>query len=315
VNEFHPRKMSWSGEDILHIHWPDMMLRGRRKWRIKWRFARLTKMVEKLKRNGGKLVWTVHNLKPHNPSYPLLAEELMSQFIAWVDGFIFLSAESRNHFLTVFPEQASKPFCITPHVHYQGYYPESRGLVSRAKLNIPESKLVLLMFGKLREHKGLQELLITQKNCAVEDVITVVAGEPGDDLVTQRLLDEIKSDKHYVLRLKHIPEAEISDLFQIADAVILPYVDILNSGTAILALSYGVPIIAPSMGTLITLAEDHGSDWVFLYDKPINGSKYEQACRWVKDRQNTANPSMQAMAPTIVARQTVDFYRHLLELK
>jgi beta-1,4-mannosyltransferase len=48
-----------------------------------------------------------------------------------------------------------------------------------------------------------------------------------------------------------------------ADIIVLPYRGVLTSGTAILAMSFGKPIIAPSIGCMPDVLDDKGS---FLYD-------------------------------------------------
>ncbi|MDG6250545.1 hypothetical protein, partial [Methanocalculus sp.] len=65
-----------------------------------------------------------------------------------------------------------------------------------------------------------------------------------------------------------------------ADVVILPYTDILSSGAALLALSFGKPIIAPAIGCIPQVLDNHGS---ILYDPDqeegmINAMKSIKKC-------------------------------------
>jgi len=55
-----------------------------------------------------------------------------------------------------------------------------------------------------------------------------------------------------------------------ADAVVLPFRDILTSGSAILALSHGRPVIAPALGCLPGTLP---SDATFLYDADAPGDR------------------------------------------
>ncbi|BFM05921.1 glycosyltransferase [Halioxenophilus aromaticivorans] len=316
VGEFHSRKMHWAGENILHVHWPDMLLRGRRTWRIKIRFRRLAKMVAKLKRNGGKLVWTVHNLKPHNPTHPQLADRLMAEFVSWVDGFIFLTDESRGQFLAAFPAEADKPYCVTPHVHYRHFYQPGRPTVTRQSLSIPNDATVLLMFGKLRHHKGLQQLLQAHKGCEANDVYLVIAGEPSDKVAAQALLAQVAGNTHVRVQLQHIAPQQVPDYFALADAVVLPYVKILNSGTAVLALSFGLPIIAPAMGSLTALREQFGKQQVFLYTQEFTVGALKTALHWLASAPDSEPhrliETLSPMEPRAVALATASFFQSLL---
>src|SRR5690606_39824303 len=59
------------------------------------------------------------------------------------------------------------------------------------------------------------------------------------------------------LKLKFIPDQEIPTLINEADLLVLPY-DLkssLNSGTAILAFSYGKSVICPEIGTISDLGQ------------------------------------------------------------
>ena len=60
-----------------------------------------------------------------------------------------------------------------------------------------------------------------------------------------------------------IPDDQIQVYMNASDAVILPYRDILTSGAAILAMSFGRACIAPRLGCINDILDEHGA---FLYD-------------------------------------------------
>ena len=49
---------------------------------------------------------------------------------------------------------------------------------------------------------------------------------------------------------QYIPDEELQHVMSAADVVVLPYLRILSSGAAMLALSFGRPVIAPRQGLL-----------------------------------------------------------------
>ncbi len=340
VNEFHPRKMRVADEAIFHIHWPDMLLRSRRWWRIVWRFIRLQKAINKIQGHGGKVVWTVHNLKPHLMRFPSLCDLFMRRFISCVDGLIFLTENSRNDFLILYPEFEYICYRIIPHAHYRSYYPinascvnpfqtetfnrvdlsdtnvpastdrEDHGVKDKA-LSVTKGESLILMFGKIRAHKGLNDLLTAKKKLNLSELHLLIAGNPGDNGVDKLTAEALKQDPHCHTFFKHIDNDEVSGYFDVSDAVILPYTDILNSGTAILALSFGVPIIAPAIGSLISLNKSFGDDWVFLYDRPLRAETLERAMIWVRKKRNSL-PDLSELEPEKVSSQTLAFYRDLL---
>ena len=70
-----------------------------------------------------------------------------------------------------------------------------------------------------------------------------------------------------VLRVKSYDDAIPADDMQIylnaSDVVVLPFLDTLTSGSAILALGFGRPVIAPAVGCLPELLRGHGCGIVY----------------------------------------------------
>ena len=74
------------------------------------------------------------------------------------------------------------------------------------------------------------------------------------------LLEQIKGAEldRVVLIEGHIPDEDVTPIFEAADVVCLPFKDVTTTGSAILALSYGKPIVAPRVGALRDLPDDVG---------------------------------------------------------
>jgi len=96
----------------------------------------------------------------------------------------------------------------------------------------------------------------------------VVAGRAFNRAEADAVRDVAGDDERITLRLEFIPDEELPVLLGAADAVALPFRDILTSGSAILAMSYGRPVIAPSLGCL---PETLPADGNLLYDPDDDG--------------------------------------------
>jgi glycosyltransferase involved in cell wall biosynthesis len=103
----------------------------------------------------------------------------------------------------------------------------------------------------------------------------LVWGKPLPPRLGRDLEARAAHDPRIVLRLERIPEEDLSILLRASHAVVLPFRDILTSGSAILALSHGRPVIAPAMGCL---PETLPGDATFLYD-PNDPAALSQALR------------------------------------
>src|SRR5690606_36127483 len=64
--------------------------------------------------------------------------------------------------------------------------------------------------------------------------------------------------------------------FRAADLVVLPYREILNSGTALLALSFDRPVLLPEAGAGDELTRRVGSEWVCTYEHELSATDIER---------------------------------------
>src|SRR5439155_7733548 len=65
--------------------------------------------------------------------------------------------------------------------------------------------------------------------------------------------------------------------FRAADLVVQPYREILNSGTALLALSFDRPVLVPRHGAGVDLATEFGLPWVTTYEGELDPDTLRRA--------------------------------------
>src|SRR5690606_17669800 len=81
-----------------------------------------------------------------------------------------------------------------------------------------------------------------------------------------------QSDARIRLQFDFIADEHVQRYFRAADLVVLPYREILNSGTALLALSFDRPVLLPRAGAGDELSRRVGSAWVRTYDDELSGA-------------------------------------------
>jgi glycosyltransferase involved in cell wall biosynthesis len=134
---------------------------------------------------------------------------------------------------------------------------------------MPEHAVVLTFVGQVRAYKGVPELARAFREVTHRDARLVIAGEARDTTEVALLRDAARRDPRLVLALeRHSPEA-LGALVQASDAVVLPYRSVLNSGTAVLALSYGRPVVVPDTPVFAELASVVGPGWVHAVPVPL----------------------------------------------
>jgi glycosyltransferase involved in cell wall biosynthesis len=83
-------------------------------------------------------------------------------------------------------------------------------------------------------------------------------------------------DSRVHLRLEYIPDADVASYIRASDLVVLPFREILNSGSAVLALSLDRPVLAPVKGSMHELQQFAGAEWVHLYSGELTSETLQQ---------------------------------------
>lgn len=128
---------------------------------------------------------------------------------------------------------------------------------AREQLGLAQHDKVLLFFGQIAPYKGLEYLLDSLAQLVAEDAgwRLVVAGKVkpgceayGDDM-RQRMEAPAVRDR-ITAHVRHIPDEQVEVYFKAADVLVIPYVQIFQSGVPFLAYSFGLPVIATDVGSL-----------------------------------------------------------------
>ncbi len=132
------------------------------------------------------------------------------------------------------------------------------------------------------------------------DVRLLVAGSPLDVKLTDAMRDIAADDGRITLTLHSIAEPEIATLFGAATLVVAPYLDILNSGTAFMSLTYGRPILVPDRGAMRELQRQVDATWVKLFDAPLTPLTLGDALHWAGGPR-AAQPDLSDFAPARIS--------------
>jgi D-inositol-3-phosphate glycosyltransferase len=124
----------------------------------------------------------------------------------------------------------------------------------------------LLFFGQIAPYKGLEYLVdaVAVLSSGGEDVRLIIGGKikrgNADYWAKIQQTIQVRGISHLVIqRIQFIPDEEVEPYFKAADAVVIPYVNVFQSGVPFLAFSFGVPVIATDVGSLRDdITEDTG---------------------------------------------------------
>ncbi|RMH61543.1 MAG: glycosyltransferase, partial [Bacteroidetes bacterium] len=182
---------------------------------------------------------------------------------------------------------------------------------ARKRLGLPVADTVLLHVGFIRPYKNVPHLIRTFRRLPESGMRLLIGGQPATAALRAEIEAAARGDARIALDLGFLPAEQLTDYVAAADLVVLPYAEILNSGTALLALSLNRPVLVPALGALLELRDEVGPAWVQTYTGTLSPEVLRQAAIWARDTPRPAEAPLSRRAWPHLARQTVEAYRWL----
>ncbi len=300
--------------DLIHLHWPDLIV-NRRSLPAALRGAvALLVLVAGCRLTGRPTVWTVHNLLPHEPAHPRLERLFWRLFDRLLGGYLSLTAAGIPLIRQEHPGLAGKPCAVVPHGSYQGSYPRwtESAQAARRLHKLPEAGDGLLFLGQVRRYKGVSELLAAFADLDRGHTFMAVAGQCQDSELADRLRGQALADPRVVLELSRVPDAQLASWFAATSGTVLPFSAGFNSGSVFLSLTMGRPVLVPATAVFCELAEQVGSQWVHCYRDLTAQVLGDFLTAAVELAGTGAEPDLRPFAWPRLAAETAAFYRGLL---
>lgn len=209
------------------------------------------RQIRELKDRGVRIAWTAHNLVPHDDPYPELGRQARQNLLDLCDHVFIHFPGARAILAEEFGYTG--PTTVVHHPHYIDSHPAPPSQSeARAELKLPADGFVALSFGLIRPYKGIDDIIAAFQKIARENDRLILAGHPEGDVAAE--LEAARRDPRIVLHAKHIPTAEVPTYFAAADAAVIAHRAFFTSGSALLALSMGCPVVGPAVNHLADLA-------------------------------------------------------------
>ncbi|HUQ15890.1 MAG TPA: glycosyltransferase [Gemmatimonadales bacterium] len=310
IRDFTPARALRGGYDVLHVHWPEKALNAESLLgRVAGAGAALA-ILEAAHLHGARVVWTAHNALPHESRHPKLEEWFSSAVVRRVDTVIHPSVAGQQAVEARYPELARRPHAVVPLGHFRGTYPDTVSREdARAALGISDGARVLAFLGLVRPYKNVPHLVRTVRALPPEagEVVLIVGGAPHSSALADEVREAAGGDPRVRLALEHVPDEDVQRYLRAADLVVLPFRDITNSASALLALSFDRPVLVPALGAMGELQALAGADWVCTYEEQLTSDVLAAALdRAVK--RPPGSPRLDAFEWPEIARQTLSAY-------
>lgn len=300
------------GYRIIHIHWPAFSLAVPLPYRRRLSLHYMLTCLRWLRLLGYRIVWTVHDALPHEPE---TSDDLRAgRALAAAAAAKIVHSRASLRQLDAYGYDAVNVHII-PHGNYRGVYPDAGdSLQARATLGLPQDTVVLLFFGLIRPYKGVAELIDAFARIPDSRARLIIAGKSLDPRVDARLQAPDR-DPRIVAHTRYIADHEVGTFYRAADLAVLPFTDVTTSGSALLALTFGMPLVVSRVGDLADLPASVG----FAYDSDDPDGLVRALTRAI----NAGRPALDAaraesakLADAVswrdVARETAKVYRDVL---
>jgi len=260
--------------DVLHLHWIHGAATFQNLPGALLRFCIFQAALLVAKFNGKRIVWTVHNLVHHEHHRDWL-DRLNSRLVARQVDAILVHGDS------VIPVVASQLGVSKKKIHtiLHGNY---KGIVQFQSPRMARDGVRFLFFGMIRPYKGVENLLHAFQQLAGSHKLHIAGSVKFDDL--KQTIEKHAADDpaRITTELSFVSDERLQELLGWCDVVVLPYRDIFTSGSLLMAITAGRPVVAPRAGLIPEYVDE---SMAFLYDpKEPNGVELALANAAQSDR-------------------------------
>lgn len=289
------------GWDIVHLHWPETVWSTGSFLRRSIRGGVFVLLLLILRGRGSRIVETVHNVEPHDGEKELIARICRSMTTRLLHSIQVLDAAT---LLRLAAPLRALPSSVVPHGHYGESFP--------APSRLAGPPFGIFHVGYLRPYKGTEELIECFASLRPDNWQLHVAGEVDSESRSGDLEQRLST-----LPASFVPHflepSDVSALAGTCHLCVLPFRAIENSGSVVMALSLGLPVLAPDIGVLHSLQDRIGSEWIELYEPPLTPSILADALSRAEARSVHDRPDLDPLAWESIRLQLVAAYRSTLQ--
>ena len=240
---------------ILHYHWLEFQ-----------DFKSLAAIKYKLlcialfKLFGGKLVWTIHNLTPHNKKW-LRVNKWVQRWMAKRSDEILAHTPTAKKLAAQYLNIPESDISVFPHPPFPTHKIKRekalQALSTEFDVSFDSSVTQFLTVGTVSAYKQIPLIVEALQSCSGKWQL-IIAGfvKKGQHQEHHRILNLVHKENRIIYLPRFIEEHQYPLLLSAADVCVFNFDAILYSGGVEMARSYDKPIIAPELGGLADLKDD-----------------------------------------------------------
>ncbi len=277
--------------DVLHLHWPEYMIRNRTRWKAAVNKVAFQLLLARLKFGRIAVVRTAHNPKPHQPGSPRESAAL-ERLDRLVSNYVVLNESSLSN--------VSRHVDLIPHGHYIDEFAHI------PKKNATRGSVVY--FGRIEPYKGVVDL---QRRLSREKQLPFsfrIVGSADEETALEITRTAKRHPQHFSAHIAFVSDEDMVAEITGAELIVLPYAEMHNSGVLLVALSLRRPVLVPASPVSDELAREVGEGWIIQSHTDISSEVIADALAAVRTRR-TAQPDLSARAWKSVAAAYANVFR------
>lgn len=301
--------------DSFHIHWPEAIFWGPLAGRIDavagLKAGAVIRRAAAARRAGKPVVWTVHNLVPHEqfaPARERMWTDYMSRLLPLVSDVVVMAGSSLEAVVWQYPTVREARAHVVPHPHYMNFFnaygPHGR---TREMFGMPLDVPLLVSVGRLRRYKQVVEL-VSALSRYPHDFRFLIAGS-GEKSYLDEVRAAVGGDARFVLDIRRLTHRDVASYLADADLAVFGFSRILNSGSVLSAISMGTPVVCPHAGALVDLHAMLGPSWVRTYEPTSGERALIDAIATILGEKNRSRLDLSVLSPAVVATSYARIYR------
>lgn len=213
--------------DVLHIEWLPLLDYVAIECSIVSLFKKLSPQT--------KLVYTIHNIFPHNASDNLKRnyKQRFLRLIPLIDHFVVHTNNTKDDVIKEYNIEANN-IAVIPHGIFT-----MKGMESKTRKDSNDGKVVFIMYGNMEEYKGtdlLVQALALLPDSYKDKIRVKIIGRINSEFYTK--LSKMETGVETIWMPHFVDDDTLCQEIVDSDVILLPYRAISQSGVLLLALSF-----------------------------------------------------------------------------
>ena len=270
---------------LIHFHWPENMFAFEQSPNTVKRIRNVIgffRYLKRAKRLGFRIVWTVHNLTPHEKKHWATAAQI-KVLMKLADLLICHTDDTAASVKRLAPQA---DIIVVPHGNYGREYDHAIDWSDLCNSFGLEPHLPLIScVGRIRDYKGFSFAAnALAQQCQGYQVL--FAGSPDSQSEVTALQRICSQSQHAHIIARDLSVAEFGGIVSHSKSVVLPYQRITGSGALLAVWTCGSCVVAPDLPLFQAMYRKHPAA-ISLY-KQNNPAELRNAIHDTLDRTNVS---------------------------